>query len=112
MYFLKYDIDQFEHLMILLVFVGIIMILSGQEEIIIMFQKYIDDYLGLSILEKSNNHHDINVSNQKSLLLLNHNEIKRLIQVVKEWIIQDYKSSQCRKWIKWINNKRLIIFSS
>lgn len=106
MYFLKSDINQFEHLITLLVFVGILMMLSGHEEKIIMSQKYIDNYLGLQ--QNKNNE---NTCNQTSLLF-NHNSIKDILTTSKEWIIKDYKSSQCRKWIKWINNKRRIIFSS
>lgn len=104
MYFIKHDINQFEHLITLLIFVVIVIILSRNEEHICMIQKYIDNFLGLWKLDENNNN--------ESVSIFNHNDIKQLSQVVKEWIINDYKSSQCRKWVNWINNKRQIIFSS
>lgn len=109
MHFLKSDINQFEHLIILLIFVGILIILSGYEEKIVVFQKYIDNYFGFCSLDKHNKNYSIST---QTLLISKQNDIKRLLDVIKKWIIEDYKSSQCRKWIKWINNKRVIIFSS
>jgi hypothetical protein len=102
MYFLKSDINQFEHLITLLLFVGILIILSGHEANIILLQKHIDNYLGLSSLGKKNIYEPIFYSDN----------MKKSLTCIQHWIIQDYKSSQCRKWIKWINNKRAIIFSS
>jgi hypothetical protein len=104
MYFLKSDINQFEHLITLFIFVGILIILSGHEANIIVLQTNIDNVLGFcsTDISKTNTH-------QTSY---NNDTIKHLLQVIKRWIIEDYKSSQCRKWIKWINNKRVIIFSS
>lgn len=112
MYFLKSDINQFEHLITLLIFVGIFMVLSGNEGQISIFQKYIDNYLGFCSLDKNNDNHNISNITSLSLPFYNQTEIVHILEVIKEWIIKDYKSSQCRKWIKWINNKRLIIFSS
>lgn len=112
MYFLKSDINQFEHLITLLIFVGIFMILSGHEEKINIFQKHIDNYFGFCSLDKNNDNQNISNITSLSLPFYNHTAIKHKLEVIKEWIIKDYKSSQCRRWIKWINNKRLIIFSS
>ena len=104
MYFLKSDINQFEHLLTLLIFVCILIILSGHEANVILLQKQIDNYLGYC----TNN----NIENICNATIFNINYIKNISQVMKQWIIKDYKSSQCRKWIKWIKNKRAIIFSS
>jgi hypothetical protein len=107
MYFLKSDINQFEHLITLLLFIGILLMISGHEANIVIFKNYIDNYLGFSSLDKKNT----NILNL-NLTSFNYDDIKYVLEFITEWIIKDYKSSQCRKWIKWINNKRTIIFSS
>lgn len=99
MYIVKGDISQLEHLVILLMFTGMV-IISANEAITSKIQKYIDRCLGLDLkLDEDNCQTDIK-------------QMQYMIQRIKDWIIKDYKSSQCRKWIRWINNKRIIIFSS
>jgi hypothetical protein len=107
MYFLKSDINQFEHLITLLIFIGILLMISGHEANIVIFKNYIDNYLGFSSLDNKNT----NILNL-NLTSFNYDDIKHVLEFIIEWIIKDYESSQCRKWIKWINNKRTIIFSS
>jgi hypothetical protein len=108
MYFVKSDISQFEHLTVLLLFTGIVMFISGNEAMIIKAQQHIDKYFGFYAQDKSQ------YESQDKLCNNNMSQIKYIITIVKEWLIKDYKSSQCRKWIKWINNKYkgMIIFSS
>lgn len=104
MYFLKSDINQFEHLIVLLSFITIIFIVSEKEASITAFQKYIDYCIGFD---------DINTNNVTfHLQIPAYKDLKRVLETIIQWIIKDYKSSQCRKWIKWIKNKRVIIFSS
>lgn len=97
----KSDISQFEHLIILLLFTGVLL-LSGNEKLIITTQQNIDKCLGFYDVSQSQNESHSDKINQ----------IKCIINIVKNWLIKDYKSSQCRKWVKWIKNKGMIIFSS
>lgn len=103
MYFIKSEINQVEHLITLSVFVGIFILLSGHEVKVITLQEHIDKYLGFCVIDKTD------VSHKAIYTNIN---LRQALQGVIQWIIEDYKSSQCRKWIKWINNKREIIFSS
>lgn len=105
MYFIKSEINQVEHLITLSVFVGIFILLSGHEVKVITLQKHIDKYLGFCVIDKTDQ-----VVSQK-VIYINDN-LRQALQGIIQWIIEDYKSSQCRKWIKWIKNKREIIFSS
>jgi hypothetical protein len=101
----KSDISQFEHLIILLLFTGVIL-LSGNEKLIITTQQHIDRCLGFYDVSQSQNESHSNSDSDKL------NQIKCILNIVKNWLIKDYKSSQCRKWVKWIKNKGMIIFSS
>lgn len=106
MQIIKTNVQQIEHLVILLIFFGIIVILSGFEQMIVFLQRKIDKLIWGNTLVLQEN--TIIKSKEHTMYLF----IKRLRDDILEWLIQDYKSSQLRKWLRWIKTKQKIIFSS
>jgi hypothetical protein len=104
---IKHDINQVEHLIILLMFAGLVFTLSGHEDFFISLQNNIDNYIGWNdaIIMDNNN----GVVDDTSII--RHEYFYNIVIRIKEWIIEDYKSSQCRKWINTTNNKVRNIFS-
>jgi len=92
---------------VLLLFILLFIGLAGNEDKIIIIQQHIDKYVGFDLQNNISNTADEDSTKRQFQARL-----QTMIVFMKEWIIKDYKSSQCRKWIRWINNKRRIIFSS
>jgi hypothetical protein len=104
MQILKHDIEQLDHLLILVLFLAILLILATCEEHIIKIQKLIDNKIGWGVSQEEDNNPSLNINVC--------DYITCYWPTIKGWIEEDYKSSQCRKWIKWINKNARRIFSS
>lgn len=110
MFIIKNDINQLEHLIILLMFTAIVFTITGHEQLILCLQHRIDKCLwnqGLQVSLTTDCLYKINKCNIDKKMCID------ALLAIQQWIIEDYKSSQCRKWIRWLmNNKHKIIFSS
>lgn len=94
MQMLKDDIYPLEHLCVLIVFSTILFLLATKESKVIQFIAHIENVIGW--------HHS-------------HIEIGTLVTLMEplvKWLIADYKSSNCRKWIKRARTYSRRIFSS
>ncbi len=94
MQMLKDDIYPLEHLCVLIIFSGILFLLATKENKVIQFIAHIESIIGWP-------HNHVDIGN-----------LVTAVEPLVKWLIADYKSSNCRKWIKRVRTYSRRIFSS
>lgn len=93
MQMIKDDIGQVEHLYVLMLFALILFTLATKEGFIQTLVRRVEEKVGWNNCNKST-------------------EIEPYLRKVSEWLIADYRSSNCRRWVKRLNvyAKRIFFF--